>query len=91
MNIDLDLWKKRKQELHLTFDELAEISNVSRRQLLYLFKGEGKNTGIETVKRIERALGLDEKTESDIMPSEEEKQLLTMIMSMTEEEVEKYQ
>ena len=90
MNIDLDLWKKRKQELHLTFDELAEISNVSRRQLLYLFKGEGKNTGIETVKRIERALGLDNEipTIPDYTPSEEEKQIFEMIMSMTEEEVD---
>ena len=71
MNIDLDLWKKRKNELNLTFDELAEKSSVSRRQLLYLFKGEGKNTGVETVQRIERALGIEEKNSpSDMTESE---------------------
>ncbi len=87
MNIDLDLWKKRKNELNLTFDELAEKSSVSRRQLLYLFKGEGKNTGVETVQRIERALGIEEeKTAPEY--TEAERQLFELIQQLTDEETE---
>lgn len=87
MNIDLDLWKKRKNELNLTFDELAEKSSVSRRQLLYLFKGEGKNTGVETVQRIERALGIEEeKTAPEY--TEAEMQLFELIKQLTDEETE---
>jgi transcriptional regulator with XRE-family HTH domain len=86
MNIDLDLWKKRKNELNLTFDELAEKSSVSRRQLLYLFKGEGKNTGVETVQRIERALGIEEEKNAPEY-TEEEKQLFELIQQLTDEEV----
>ena len=83
MNIDLDLWKKRKKELHLTFDALADLSNVSRRQLLYLFNGEGKNTGIETVQRVERALGINETLEL----TDEQKQLYDFIAGLSQEEV----
>lgn len=87
MNIDLDLWKKRKNELNLTFDELAEKSSVSRRQLLYLFKGEGKNTGVETVQRIERALGIEEeKTAPEY--TDAEWQLFELIKQLTDEETE---
>lgn len=87
MNIDLDLWKKRKNELNLTFDELAEKSSVSRRQLLYLFKGEGKNTGVETVQRIERALGIEEeKTAPEY--TDAERQLFELIKQLTDEETE---
>lgn len=89
MNIDLDLWKKRKNELNLTFDELAEKSSVSRRQLLYLFKGEGKNTGVETVQRIERALGIEEeKTPPGEDLSEGEKMLLDLFNRVPDEKQE---
>ena len=87
MNIDLDLWKKRKNELNLTFDELAEKSSVSRRQLLYLFKGEGKNTGVETVQRIERALGIEEEKNAPEY-TDAERQLFELIKQLTDEETE---
>lgn len=84
--MDIELWKARKKELNLTFDELAEISGVSRRQLLYLFNGNAKNTGIETVQRIERALGLD-----TVVPapetSEEERRLVALLNELTEDEI----
>lgn len=84
--MDIELWKQRKKELRLTFDELAERSKVSRRQLLYLFNGDGKNAGIDTVQKIERALGLEqEKSPTDEL-SEGEKQLIELIKQMTDEE-----
>ena len=86
--MDIELWKKRKKELNLTFDELAELSSVSRRQLLYLFNGNAKNTGIETVNRVERALGLEqEKSPTDEL-SEGEKQLIELVKQLTDEETQ---
>ena len=87
MNIDIYLWKKRKKELNLTFDTLADLSNVSRRQLLYLFNGKGKNTGIETVQRIERALGIESNSADEHILTEEEKNLISLISELTDDEV----
>ena len=58
MALNLEQWKKQKKVLSLTFDELAEKTNISKRQLQYLFNGEIENPRIETVQAIERALGL---------------------------------
>lgn len=58
MLINLEKWKEQKKKLHLTFDDLAEKTNISRRQLQYLFQGETENPRIDTVQAIERALGL---------------------------------
>ena len=85
--MNIELWKTRKKELNLTFDELAELSGVSRRQLLYLFNGNAKNTGVETVHRIEHALGID------TLPAEqnlsvEEKELFDIITQLTAEELD---
>jgi hypothetical protein len=52
---------------------------------LYLFKGEGKNTGVETVQRIERALGIEEEKNAPEY-TEEEKQLFELIQQLTDEE-----
>jgi transcriptional regulator with XRE-family HTH domain len=86
--MDIELWKTRKKELNLTFDELAEKSNVSRRQLLYLFNGNGKNAGIETVRRVENALGLNEKTPPVRELTDDEKELFELITQLTENEID---
>lgn len=80
--MNVELWKKRKKELNLTFDALAEMSGVSRRQLLYIFKGDTKNVGVATVQAIERALGLDEPAETTA-----DNELLALLNQMTEEEI----
>lgn len=85
--MDIELWKARKKELKLTFDALAEQSGVSRRQLIYLFNGDAKNAGVETVQRIERALGLVESTKksppSDL--TEGESEWMELYYALTEE------
>lgn len=58
MAINLAKWKEQKKKLHLTFEDLAEQTKISRRQLQYLFQGEIDNPRVETVEAIERALGL---------------------------------
>lgn len=58
MSLNLQQWKIQKKKLKITFDDLAEKTGISRRQLQYLFQGEIDNPRIETVQAIERALGL---------------------------------
>lgn len=84
--MDLQLWKKRKKELNLSFEELAEITQISIRQLYYIFGGKAKNPGFETVDRIEKALGI-EKTPSDEELSEGERELMEMVSQLTDEEI----
>lgn len=64
MTINLELWKKRKKELHWSHDDLARESGVSRRTIAGIFAGDerGQNPTIETIQAIERALGLDRPT-----------------------------
>lgn len=58
--MDIDLWKKKKKELGLTFDDLAKISNLSVRTLKSLFNGERENTTTFTKRAIEKALGINQ-------------------------------
>ena len=82
----LQLWKKRKKELNLSFEELAEITQISIRQLYYIFGGKAKNPGVETVDRIERALGI-EKTPSDEELSQGERKLIELVSQLTDDEI----
>lgn len=50
--------KKRKREIGVTFDELAEKTGLSRRAICALFSGKTENPRIDTVQAIESALGL---------------------------------
>lgn len=90
--MNVELWKQRKKELGITFDELAELTNISRRQLLYLFKGKAKNPGIETVQRIEAALGITDEVEKEKAPAPEltdgERELFELISQLTEQEID---
>ena len=83
------LWKSKKDELGLTFEDLADKTKISIRQLYYLFGGKAKNPGIETVHRVNKALGIEEeKTPSDGNLSEGEKMLLDLFNRVPEEKQE---
>lgn len=57
--MDIELYKRRKKELHFTFDELAKRSGVSRRALTQIFSNpESSNPTTATIQKIERALGI---------------------------------
>lgn len=60
--MDIQLWKKRKKELHLTHDQLAEKSGVSRRTIAGIFSGDPtyQSPTLNTIESIERALGLNQ-------------------------------
>lgn len=81
--MDIDLWKKKKKELGLTFDDLAKISNLSVRTLKSLFNGERENTTTFTKRAIEKALGINQEPKVTSAQSE----LFELINSMNEEEL----
>lgn len=58
--MDLEKWKRIKKEKKLTFDALAEKSNIPKRTLEDIFSGRTVEPRITTVEAIERALGLNQ-------------------------------
>ena len=64
MAINLDLWKAKRKALKLDYQTLAEKSGVSLNTIKNIFRGATTDPRIETVQRIEQALGI-EKTPSD--------------------------
>lgn len=58
-NIDLEKWKKRKEELGLTLDDIVERTSISKRTISGIFSGKDekyKNPTAATIREIERAL-----------------------------------
>lgn len=66
--MDLELWKKRRKELGLRYEDLAAKSGVSKRSIEDIFRGYTTTPRIDTVEAIERALGINEKSS----PAEQE-------------------
>lgn len=58
--MNISLWKKRKKELKLTHDALAEKSGISRRTIAGIFSGDPRYASptLNTVQAIEKALGI---------------------------------
>lgn len=63
--MDLSKWKSIKKQQKITFDELSEKSGIPKRTLEDIFAGRTTDPRVTTVKAIERALGIEEKTPSD--------------------------
>ena len=84
--MDIELWKQRKKELKLTFENLSIQTGLSVRTLKSLFTGERSNTTTFTIEAIEKALGLDKEFVAEF--SAEEKELFELIKQLNEEEVE---
>ena len=83
--------KEYMKRNNITYQELSDRSGIPLNTLKNLFRGKTKNPRIDTVKPIEKALGLsaDENEPTfDRTPTEEERQLLDMIMQLTDEETE---
>ena len=77
----IEALKQRKKELKMTLQEISDKSNIPKRTVDGIFSGKTKNPRIDTLQAIERALGLSPEL------SEEEKQLVSLISQLTEEEV----
>ena len=56
--INLQLWKAKKKELHLNYEQIAAKAGVSKRTIEDIFRGYTTDPRVETVQRIEYALML---------------------------------
>lgn len=59
--MNLELWKKQKKALNLTFEELAKKANIPKGSLQNIFAGYVPNPRIDTVEAIETALEIKNK------------------------------
>lgn len=69
--MDLSLYKARKKELKLTLDEISARSGIPKRTVEDFFRGSTKNPRIDTIRAIEKALGL-ETTKTELSADEAE-------------------
>ena len=58
--MDLNLWKKRKKEMHLNYDKIATQAGISKRTVEDIFRGYTTTPRIDTVEAIESVLGLNQ-------------------------------
>lgn len=64
---DLELWKKIKKEKKLTYDDIANLSGVSRRTIIRIFTDANSNPTNYNVEAIEKALGLNDVNEANLI------------------------
>ncbi len=59
--MNIDLYQKKKDELHLTYDEIVKRSGLSKRTIAGFFSGDPKyaNPSVATLKAIQEALELN--------------------------------
>lgn len=62
MELDLERLKRRKKELGISFDELSIKSGIPKTTLTNIFGGHTAHPRIDTIKAIEQALGMNEKS-----------------------------
>ena len=86
--MDIELWKQRKKELKLTFEDISQTTGVSIRTLKGLFSGERTNTTTYTAQAIENALGIGKDIEVDI--SAEEQAFIETFRQLTEDEKKEF-
>lgn len=84
--VNLELWNAKRKQLKISLVQLSEITEISISTIKDIFRGATTDPRIETVQRIERALGISHEQESLPAYTEEEKQLFELIQQLTDEE-----
>jgi transcriptional regulator with XRE-family HTH domain len=79
--VDIERLRQAKKEKKLSYDDLASMTGYSRSTITNIFCGYIEFPRHETIEGLERALGISSE------PKEEEKQLISLISQLTEEEV----
>lgn len=86
--IDLELWKTKRKELKMSLNDLSAITQVSISTLKDIFRGATTDPRIETVQRIEKALGIEkEKAPTDLTDGELKLILSLRVMSQEKREM----
>lgn len=63
---NLDLWKRRKKELHLTLQDISEQTGIGISTIKDIFRGATYAPRIDTVQAIENALGISDLSDEEI-------------------------
>ena len=89
--MNLEKWKLAKKEKHLSYDDIARMTGYSRSTITNIFCGYIEFPRYETILAIEKALGISENADQQIVADEytpQEKRLIaafrTLIPSMQE-------
>ena len=86
--VNLELWNKTRKQKKITLTDLSQLTGIALSTIKEIFRGATTDPRLETVQRIERALGLEEeKTPSDGL-SEDERKLIELIKKLSSEEVD---
>ena len=86
---DLEFYKRRKKELHLTNEKISEISGIAKRTIEDFFRGAIQDSRTSTLEGIERALGITKNGYRKTMPMEItplEEELLITFRKMSDED-----
>lgn len=83
--MDIERLKQARKEKKLSYDDLAKMTGYSRSTITNIFCGYIELPRHETIVAIETALGLTATQEQPL--SIEEKQLVSLISELTDEEV----
>lgn len=82
---NLEVWKKRKKELKITLDEIAESTGISISTIKDIFRGATYAPRVDTVQAIEQVLGLSDEQPQPVVPP----RFLTLYNSLTPIQQEK--
>ena len=89
--VNLELWNNQRKKMKISLATLAEQTEISISTIKDIFRGATTDPRIETVQRIERALGLDKEKSPPSELTESEQELISIISQMTVEEVKELQ
>ena len=90
---NLELWKLRKKHLKLTLEDIAERSGIGISTIKDIFRGATYAPRIDTVKGIEKALGIDESISAEeykkgfsdrMIVTDDEKEILNKVRAVLE-------
>lgn len=84
--MDIATIKQHMKERKITYDKLAEMTGLSKSCITKIFAGYAKYPRVDTMKTIEKALGLDTDPTDNL--SADERELIDLISQLTEDEVE---
>ncbi len=64
--MDLELWKAVKRQKKMTIEDIAKKANLPKGSVQNIFAGYVPNPRVDTVEAIEHALGINEKSPSNV-------------------------
>lgn len=83
--MNLDLWKQRKKELKLKYEDISELSGIPLTTVKNIFCGYVKTPRIDTVQAIERALGIETDKHKKIGLTADQEEILNKAQQVIDE------